>query len=85
MAKAYNQRPSSYLDIADPYLAFCLDEACFEWGAYIDSELDLVEGNSTAEITQKRERIFRRLMGLALKYADPAAILGDKKSYVKKI
>ena len=28
MAHLYRQRPSELLDIGDPYVAYCLDEAC---------------------------------------------------------
>ena len=28
MAATYNVRPSSLLDIGDPYTAYCFDEAC---------------------------------------------------------
>lgn len=85
MAKAYRQRPSSFLDIADSYAAFCFDEACFDWGSYVDYKLDSVDGKTESEIRSKRERAFNKLMGIPLRYADPAAILGDKKSYTKRI
>ncbi len=42
MADQYETRPSQLLGIADPYTAFCLDEAIYMWGSYVDSELDKV-------------------------------------------
>lgn len=36
MSKMYRERPSKLLDIAEPYTAFCLDEAC----AYIINQLE---------------------------------------------
>lgn len=38
-ANIYKVRPSSLLDIADPYTAFCFDEAC----AFIITQLE--QGN----------------------------------------
>lgn len=85
MAKAYSQRPSSFLDITDSYLAFCLDEAAFAWGSYADSELDSVEGETGEDIRRGRERMFNKLMDIPLSYVDPAAILGGSQCYTKKI
>lgn len=36
LARRYKCRPSTLFDIADPYTAFCFDEAC----AYIQMKLD---------------------------------------------
>lgn len=36
MAKKYQCRPSTLFDIADPYTAYCFDEAC----AYIYKKLE---------------------------------------------
>lgn len=85
MAKAYSQRPSSFLGVDEPYPAFCLDEAAFAWGSYVDSELDSVDGKTAEEIRRNRERAFNKLMDIPLSYADPAAILGGKQNHIKKI
>lgn len=36
LAKIYKCRPSSLLNVTDPYTAYCFDEAC----AYIQCEID---------------------------------------------
>lgn len=36
LAKIYKVRPSTFLDLVDPYTAYCFDEAC----AYIVDQLE---------------------------------------------
>lgn len=38
MARTYGLRPSAALDIADPYTAWCLDEACAYMQVMIDGK-----------------------------------------------
>jgi len=75
VAKRFSQKPSSFLAIADPYAAYCLDMACFSWGAYVEGELESIEGKNAREIKAKRERKLAKLLGEKPKYRDPAGFI----------
>ena len=38
MATTYHQRPSSLIGVADPYLAYCVDEMALMVGAHPEPE-----------------------------------------------
>jgi hypothetical protein len=59
MSEQYKTRPSNLLGIDDPYAAFCVDEAIYIWGSYVDSELDKVgdrdmDRKAKAKLEQRR-------------------------------
>lgn len=56
-------RPSQLLAIEDEYAAYCLDQACGEWGAHVRSELEKVEGKTRAQVEQHQLLTLRRLLG----------------------
>jgi hypothetical protein len=59
------------LKIKDPWIAWCLDEATYLWGTYVDSELesievgkkDLKEERRKSELKRKREERLEELLG----------------------
>jgi hypothetical protein len=54
-----------------PYQAYCFDNAVSTFGVALDAELDSVEGKNSREITQKRDRILRKWLGLPMKFRNP--------------
>jgi hypothetical protein len=69
MSKKFSQKPSSLLWLADPYVAYCIDEACYMWGHYVDYELDVaardpkeLNKKEIKSATARRTRTFERLM-----------------------
>lgn len=70
-------RPSELLGIDDPYEAYCLDEAVLSFGDGVRAELDKVKGKNQE---QKRMMALRRMLGMKQKFADPAGLIGKKKS-----
>jgi hypothetical protein len=66
-------RPSELLDIQDdPFAAFCLDRACFNFGAAIEGEIHHIEGKNQKEVDVKVERLLRKWLDLPAQYRDPA-------------
>lgn len=49
--------------IADPYLAFCFDEAVTEFGAFVSSELSQIDGKTIGAIKAKQELALKSLLG----------------------
>ena len=71
-AKQFSVRPSSLLDVSEPYAAYCLDNACGEFGRAVENALQEVEGKNKKEIKVKSERVLRKWLDLPLQYRDPA-------------
>jgi len=63
------------LAISDPYVAYCLDEACHAWGSFIESELNDVDGKDAKAIHAKRVLVLKGLLSEneAARYATPVA------------
>lgn len=69
MSQTFKQPPSKLLQLDDPYVAFCLDEACFLWGRHVEHELDLaardpkdLNRKEYRNATSRRTRTFEKLM-----------------------
>lgn len=43
MSKEWRERPSSLLGLDDAYLSYCVDEAVFMFGRYVESEMQAAE------------------------------------------
>lgn len=63
-AKTWGVRPSELLDLHDPYVAYCLDEAVATFGNGVVQELDSVEGKTSRDISRKRKAILGKLLQL---------------------
>jgi hypothetical protein len=59
-AKTWGTTPASLLNIEDPYIAFCLNQAVGYWGMTIESALDEVDGKNSKEIAIKRKAVLRK-------------------------
>lgn len=70
-AKEYGTRPSDLLCIEDRYAAYCLDNACREFGQALEAELSNVEGKNKKEIAVKSERVMSKWLELPMRYRDP--------------
>lgn len=83
-AQSLGVRPSKLLDIEDPYVAFCFDQAAGYLGSHIELELDKIGEKVTAKEQgireQKKQRLEAILAGKEAaqtkKFADPAAMMG---------
>lgn len=53
-AKTWVVRPSELLSISNDYVAYCLDEAVFTFGTWVESELDSIEGEKAQDVNRKR-------------------------------
>jgi hypothetical protein len=75
-AKTYSCRPSELLGIDDTYVAYCLDNAVAEFGAYVSNELEKVEGKTAKSTSKKREAKLKQLLTdrETARFADPAKI-----------
>lgn len=75
-AKAWKTRPSELLSIKGSYEAFCLDEAIWVFGSYVESELDKIKGKTEKQIANKKEAKLKTLLGAKEEqaFADPAAL-----------
>lgn len=72
-AKTFNQRPSALLDVSEPYAAYCLDNACGEFGRAIENELGKIEGKKQGEIDVKADRLLRKWLDLPAQFRSPPA------------
>lgn len=53
MSQIYDVRPSAYLDVTDPYTAYCFDEAClFIYSKMKDGEEPVFRTEGKGEITK---------------------------------
>lgn len=62
-------RPSQLAGVDDPYVAYCLDEAVGEFGAFVTAELETIgltpkETKKMAQDTAKRLQVLNRLLGI---------------------
>ncbi len=71
-AKTWNNRPSSLIAIEDEYTAYCFDQAVAVFGNVVSNELESVEGKTKKSVTQKRNRILDKYLGIKPKFMDPA-------------
>lgn len=56
MAQQYRCRPSSLVGVTDPYAAYCLDEAIYLFGNYVEAELRRVSDKAKNAKAAQRER-----------------------------
>ena len=75
-AKEWRCRPSQILDIKNGWVAYCLDNAVWEFGQWVHTKLDEVPEAKKAEVTKKRRAA--KLNAILsdkpeLAFADPAA------------
>jgi hypothetical protein len=86
-AKEYNTRPSTLLAITDPYVAYCLDEAAWQFCTTIETEMDNLKSKNERMLPAKKLNHLRERLGLPRLYRDPAgsgAVTGgDQKGRVK--
>lgn len=80
-AKTWSTRPSVLLDVSDPYVAYCLDEAVSYFGGTVEGELAQCEGSGN-DLMRARQIVLDQYFksedapptkGL---YADPAFMMG---------
>ena len=67
-------RPSQIYGVEErygPYQAYCFDSAVATFGTALEAELDSIEGKTSKEINQKRDRTLRKWLGLPLKFRNP--------------
>lgn len=75
----FQVRPSTLLDVQDPYQAFCLDQAVRFFGSALEAELE--EASSKEKTAEKATRARQAILDRVLfpgetpkkRYADPAA------------
>jgi hypothetical protein len=80
-AKAYGTRPSVILDIRDPYVAYCLDEAAATFGETVQAELDSLDSSNPKMLPGKRLNHLRRRLGLQQQFRDPGAGKGKQVKF----
>lgn len=64
MAQTVNVRPSEFLGIEDPYVAYCCDEAVIAFGLGVETQVDAVEAKNDKELSRKRQQVLDRLLGV---------------------
>lgn len=69
MARAYHCRPSELLGVQEPYEAYCLDEALYLWGSYIENTV----AQAGTNINDKRMRQVTKDRMLSSLLAEPDA------------
>lgn len=83
------------MHLDDPYVAFCLDEACYVWGRHVEYELDLASRDPKdlsrkeyKQATARRTRTFDSLMNGEAeskpvpqkgRFKDPATMFSSKQ------
>lgn len=58
-------RPSSLIDVSDPYAAYCFDEVCSIWHDHVEEKV-LLASKDLKDSTQKelvQRRVFADIMG----------------------
>ena len=78
-AKQFNTRPSELLGVADPWTAYCLDNAVAHFGTSLEAELESITGKTDGEITKKRKRTMEKWLGIEPKYRSPMSAKGGSK------
>jgi len=61
-AKTWGVRPSTLMDMEQPYYAYCFDEAVAMFGNHVVHELEKVEGKTEKEVTRKRHNKLMQLL-----------------------
>lgn len=70
-------RPSTLLGVEDEYAAFCLDEIVYEWGQFVDGEMekasvtDRQQRRSMEKAQGRMKTVLMNLLG-GKRFADPA-------------
>lgn len=70
--------PSSLLSLEDPYVAFCMNEAVWELGTFIENKLNEVSGKNDKEVEGKRRLVLKKILeaeGADSLYATPVATM----------
>lgn len=67
MSKIWNCRPSSLLrvqreDVDDHYLNWCIDEAVFVFGSWVDSRMDGIQDSFMDGESRQRKELLKRTM-----------------------
>lgn len=71
MGKQYRQRPSQLVGVSDSYAAYCLDEAVYFYGTYVESELhNAVKGITDDKDGKKAEQKHRQTLHMLLSQDD---------------
>lgn len=76
MAEQYNSRPSTLVNIIDPYLAWCFDETLFVWHSFVQEQLDKITHDKPEEEMRRRTQRLHEVLGVEPKasgFRDPAA------------
>lgn len=63
------------MNIQDPYHAYCFDQAVGEFGSYVKSEIQAIDGKSAKAVEGKRQLRLRALLSddPKAKFAQPVA------------
>lgn len=75
LATRTNSRPSELLDVTDPYMAFCVDEAVMVGAQLIEDELEKITHKKPKVQAQRRQTKLAQLLGTAemVQYKTPSA------------
>lgn len=57
-------KPSNLVGISDEYLAYCLDEAIYHWGSFVQGKLDEIEAKNSKERKNKTAKVLGDLLKL---------------------
>ena len=77
-AKAFGSRPSDLLHVRDRYAAYCLDNACAEFGQAVEAALSKVKGKNDKEIAVKTERELLKWLDRPMRYREPSVAQSRK-------
>lgn len=59
MSRQYRVRPAALAGVSDPYAAYCLDEAVYAFGTYVEAELNESAKGAKNEKAAQRKRMMR--------------------------
>jgi hypothetical protein len=77
-AKAFGARPSELLALADPFAAYCLDNAVSEWGMAVEAAINKVEGKTDKERMVKAQRVLAKWLDQQVRYREPSVAQSRK-------
>lgn len=69
------------LHIDDPYLAWCVDDAVYEFGTACEEAMESARGNKKGTAAQKNgaaENALRRMLGVRQKYRDITELVNKR-------
>lgn len=74
-SKQWNKAPSEILHIENTYVAYCLDEAIWWFGNYVESEVKKASASKGKSDNEKKQKhradlAFARIMGSKPKFAN---------------